>query len=242
MDELRRRATAGSRGSRTPGPRRIGEPNVLSDAATPNVLSTQTGRPRPLAVRASRAGSAARVGPMPQANQGWPATSQPAAQGRVRLPSFGTLLFLGFLAITAVRVLGQVASGITGPTSEPVATSPAGTGSEVAPGPVTFGTGQGTDCDVTGAAAEFGRNVDVWWSAELSTRQPADAAAVVIVRRGGEEVQRDFVPSDSSFGEWSVLCAGEPITLHEPGGYRLEVWNEAETVLHAAGEYRVRDS
>jgi hypothetical protein len=221
---------------------RVGEPNVLSDAATPNVLSTQTRRPQPLAVGPMQSATFAPTAPRPQANEGWLATGQAAPARRVRLPSVGTLIFLGFVAITAVRLLGQFASGITGPTTEPAVTAPADPGSVVPPGPVTFGTGQGTDCDVTGVTAEFDRNTDVWWSAQLSTVQSAEASAVVIVRKGGEEVHRELVPPDTSFGEWSVLCAGEPLTLHEPGTYRLEVWNKEETVLHAAGEYVVSAS
>lgn len=240
--DRRRRGMRGGAGPAAPRSRAVGEPNVLSDAATPNVLSTQTGRPQPLAVRPAQPGAVATRGQAPQANETWLATGQTAPASRIRLPSVGTLIFLGFLAITAVRFLSEFAGGITEPTGEPVVTTAPAPGSSVEPGQVTFGTGQGTDCGVTGAAAEFGPNVDVWWSAQLATVQPPDASAVVIVRRGGEEVHREFVPPDTSFGKWSVLCAGEPLTLHEAGTYRLEVWSEDETVLHAAGEYRIRTS
>ena len=220
---------------------RVGEPNVLSDAATPNVLSTQGGRPQPLAVRPAPAGAFGQPAVRPRANEGWLATGQAAPAPRVRLPSVGTLIFLGFLAITALRFVGEFAGGIIA-TPEPVATTAPAPPSGLDPGPITFGTGQGTDCDVTGATAEFGPDADVWWSAQLSALQPADASAVVIVRRRGEEVHRELVPPDTSFGEWSVLCAGEPLTFHEPGTYRVEVWNKEETVLHAVGEYRVHVS
>ena len=114
----RRRGTLIGGGQPTPRPKRMGEPNVLSDAATPNVLSTPAARPLTPAVNQSTIVATGRPStPAPQANQGWLATSQPAAASRVRLPSFGTLIFLGFLVITAVRVIGEVASGITEPTT-----------------------------------------------------------------------------------------------------------------------------
>jgi hypothetical protein len=238
----RRRGISGRNGPGPARPRRAGEPNVLSDAATPNVLSTPAARPLAPAVNRSASpgtGSPAVVSP---ANQGWLATGQPAPAPRVRLPSFGTLIFLGFLAITAIRVIGEVASGITEPTTAPAPTAPAAPGGGAAPGPISFGGKQGSDCGVAAVSVEFGPEVDVWWSAELATVQPADAAAVVIVLRNGTEVDREEVPADPSFGEWSVLCAVEPITLHDPGTYRVEVWNEDVTVLHAAGEYRIRGS
>lgn len=227
-----------SRGARRAAmrPRRVGEPNVLSDAATPNVLSTPSTRPlapavtRPAPFRAS--GNPAEI---PQSNEGWLATGQPAPAARRRLPSFGTLIFLIFLAITAVRVIGEMASSFVDPT-----TAPAGSSGGAAPGPISFGARQGSDCDVNGVSVEFGTETDVWWSAELATVQPPDAAALVIVRRDGAEVAREDIPADPSFGEWSVLCAVEPITLHDPGTYRVEVWNGDVTVLHAAGEYRIR--
>jgi hypothetical protein len=222
---------------------RVGEPNVLSDAATPNVLSTQAGRPKPLPVNRSGQQVVLRPAvPTAAGSEGWLTTGQAAAPSRVRLPSFGTLIFLGFLAITAFRLVGEFASGITTPTAGPVATSPAGPGGGAPPGPITFGTGLGSDCDVTGLADEFGPADEVWWSAQLATMQPPEASAIVIVRRNGVEVDHQLVPPDASVGEWSVLCAGEPIDLHDPGTYRVEVWTKDESVLHAAGEYRVRGS
>lgn len=243
-DSRRRRGFPGGMRRAPARPRRVGEPNVLSDAATPNVLSTQAGgRGTLTAGRPSQPGpSRPSVATAPQAGQGWLATGQAVAPARVRLPSFGTLIFLGFIAITVFRLVGEFASGITLPTSEPVATSPAKPVTSTAPGPITFGTGQGTDCQVNGASAEFAPTANVWWSAELATPQAADAAVVVIVRRDGAEVDREFVPPDPSSGKWTVLCAGEPIRVRDPGVYRVEVWNEDETVIHALGEYRVRSS
>lgn len=242
-ERSRRRGLPGGVGRAAPRPRRVGEPNVLSDASTPNVLSTQAGRPQPLVIRPVQGDTTARAAaPVPQANRGWLATGQAVPAPRIRLPSFGTLLFVGFVAITAFRLLGEFTSGIASPTSEPIATTPAAPGSSTTPGRVTFGTGQGSACRVLGEADEFGPDANVWWSAELSTTQPADAAAVVVVRRNGAEVDRQLVAPDTSSGEWSVLCAGEPIRLHDPGTYRVEVWSKDESVLHAVGEYRVRAS
>ena len=239
----RRRGISRANEAATRRPRRVGEPNVLSDAATPNVLSTPVVRPvAPAVGRSRQVESGTSPATVPQADQGWLTTGQAAPAARVRLPSFGTLIFLGFLAITAVRVIGEIASGMAEPTTPPATTAPSGSGGSAAPGPISFGARQGEDCGVDAVSVEFGPATDVWWRAELATVQMPDAAVVVIVRRDGDEVQREDIPADPSYGKWSVLCAGEPIALHEPGTYRVEVWDEEVTVLHATGEYRVRGS
>jgi hypothetical protein len=204
---------------------RVGEPNVLSDAATPNQLSGMVTRPANVET-GTRAGS-----------ESWLATGAAAQKPRVRLPSFGTLIFLGFLAITGFRLFAGFVQGMAAET--PPATSPAETGQGSAAGPIVFGSKSDGDCGVLETGVEFEVGTDVWWSAELTTAQAADATVVIIVRRDGAQVDREDVPPDESLGKWSILCSGDPVTEKVAGAYRVEVWDEAITTLHAVGEYRL---
>ena len=106
-----------------PVARRVGEPNVLSDQATPNRLST-LGTPG-----SSKLPAMAPTGPAAR-----PATARPTiATGRParpaeddagprqrRLPSLSTLLFIGFLVFTAARFLSNIGAGNDDPTTAPV--------------------------------------------------------------------------------------------------------------------------
>lgn len=79
-------------------PRRVarpGEPNVLSNAATPNTLSSMSGGPR-------NAGGGSRGERDPRIDTG------PAPRQRSGSMSFGTILLLLFLAITAIRIISEL--------------------------------------------------------------------------------------------------------------------------------------
>lgn len=218
-EDLRRRVR------RTVRTQRVGEPNVLSDAATPNTLSSMGGRPASVQV-GTREGSA-----------GWLSTGTTVNKSRTRFPSIGTLIFLGFLAITGFRLVGEFVRGL--PAETPVATSPAAPGQTTEPGSIVFGSSSDGNCGVSGMQDEFAPGAEVWWTATLSTQQQPDAEVVVIVRLDGAEVDREAVPPDPSFGVWSVLCSGKPITESSPGLYRVEIWDPAITTLQAVGGYKV---
>ncbi len=102
-DDSRRPGVRGRSGtSASARPTLVGQPNVLSDSATPNRLSTQTARPAALLVGRAAAGPAR--------------TSTPAApigtttrRRGIRL-SLSTLIFLGFLILTVLRIIGEMAS------------------------------------------------------------------------------------------------------------------------------------
>lgn len=208
--------------------RRVGEPNVLSDAATPNQLSGMAARPVNV-----------QTGTRQGTDSGLP-TGTAAPRSGVRLPSFGTLIFLGFLAITGFRLFGEFVGGLAEPTPAP--TTPAGLAQPAEPGLITFGTKSDGDCGVLETGEAFKPGTDVWWSAELATAQAPNATVVVIVRRDGAQVDREEVPPDDSFGKWSVLCSGGPVVESVAGLYRVEVWDETITTLHAVGEYRLAPS
>lgn len=211
--------------------RRAGEPNVLSDAATPNTLSTGPVR------------RTTPPGPTPQVNEsslapGSRATAAPstpaARRTGLRLPSFGTVIFLGFLAITGFRLIGEFVRGLDLESPAPISTGE----QPVVAGTMVFGIGSDGDCGVVGRARQFGPGTEVWWSALLSTEQSPDAEVVIIVRRDGAEISREDVPADPSFGTWSVLCSSKPIVDSSEGLYRVEVWDKGVTTLHAVGEFR----
>jgi hypothetical protein len=222
-------------------PQKIGDPNVLSDAATPNRLSTEAGRPKGLPVGTRETPT-------------WtPATTAAptvrAPQRSRRVPSLSTVLFVGFVVFTAIRFLGQTV-GESAPVA-PVATSPGDAPGAIRssdpepslapaePGAISFGTGSDGDCGVTDDAIAFNVGTDVWWSAQLSAGQPPEAGAVVIVHRDDAEISRETVPPDTSVGEWDVLCSSEPVAEQGRGDYRVEVWDENTIELLAVGEYRL---
>lgn len=74
---------------------RPGEPNVLSNAATPNTLSTMGGGPR-------NAGGGSRAEGDPRIDTG------PAPRQRSGSLSLGTILVLLFIAITLFRIISEL--------------------------------------------------------------------------------------------------------------------------------------
>ena len=237
-DDRRRRLRGGSGFGSAARRGRVGEPNVLSNAATPNVLSNMAPPPTLIAPGLAAPTVQTRSGPDPgpanPSGEGWLGSGRTATKPRGRL-SFSTLLFLGFLALTAVRAIGEF---VDDQSSAPVPTTAPGPGG-VPPGLVTFGTGAAGDCTVNGSAVTFSPGQDVWWSAEMATQQGADADAIVIYFVDGAEVSREYIPADPDFGEWSVLCGNQPIEQHGEGRYRLEVWDGDLLALQSVGEYVV---
>lgn len=216
--------------------RKVGEPNVLSGAAVPNQLSSQAKQPESVTADTRPGAHLVPVSVRPAPASPAPGRAFPesdAPSGGRRLPAIPTLVFLAFVALTAFRLLGQV---LGGPAADPT-TAPGATA--IAPGPVRFGTDVNDDCSVSGEASTFTAEADVWWSAEMATRQKATVTVVVIVRRDGAEIEREVVPPDDSGTTWSVLCSGAPVADEDGGTYRVEVWNQDVTILHAAGEYTV---
>jgi hypothetical protein len=238
-DEGRRLRGLGRRSAPTPDGRGSGpRPNELSGAAVPNVLEGQTrpsGAEPAVATRPAPASGVRPASPASAAGTGV-AGSDGGARRSIRprlsvLANVPTLVFLGFLALTAVRMLGEMVE--QGQPASPVSSAPAA----AAAGPVAFGTAAGEDCELVGAAVEFAEGEDVWWSAKLSKLQPADADALVITKRNGAVIARERVPAEPELGRWDALCSSAPVERNLAGRYRVEVWNGAMTELLAAGDY-----
>jgi hypothetical protein len=234
--EGRRRAFRGR--STSPADRaaasQAGLPNVLSNAAEPNRLSIEE-PPGAGPVGGTMPGTLKRVArPSRQAGP----SSAGRRQLRVRIPGQWTLIFIVFVGITIFRLIGAFgdeSSTEPGPTSGPGVTTSERPVTQ--PGIVEFGTAVTEDCGLEGQAAIFAPGTGVWWTARLSALQPADAGALVVLRRDGRVVERIEVPADESLGEWDVLCSSQSSEQLAGGTYRLEVWNADSTTLLAAGEY-----
>jgi hypothetical protein len=168
-----------------------------------------------------------------------------AVRTRRGTPGFSTLLFFAFIAITALRFVGQMNAPSTAPgpvvTPVPEAATP-GPGITEMPADVAtvaFGSASDETCGVTGADVEFKAGTSVWWSVQLTTLQSGDSGALVIVRRDGNEISSDKMPPAEPSDTWDQLCSTEPVAETGIGSYRVEVWTLGLNVLLAAGEYRV---
>jgi hypothetical protein len=214
---------------------RVGEPNVLTGAAVPNRLSSEVARPVNVSTL-TQAPTVRRAGTVATRPGVAPADLQEAPRGR-RAPALQTIIVIGFIVLTAIRLASQfLGDGSFGDQTETNPPNPAATAD--APGPITFGTAMDDECALTGTATQFGENTEVWWTAELPTRQSSKAVVVVLVLRDHEEVARDVWPPEGT-SSWTVMCDG-PVAKREVGSYRVEVWDEDLKVLQAAGEYQIR--
>lgn len=214
---------------------RVGEPNVLTGAAVPNRLSSEVARPVNVSTLA-QAPTVRRAGTVARRPGAVPVDVEEAPRGR-RAPTLQTIIVLGFVVLTAIRLASQFLGG--GSSGDPTATSPANPAvTAAAAGQITFGTAMDDDCGVTGAAGQFAVDTAVWWTAELPTRQSSKAVVVVLVLLNHDMVARDVWPPEGTTS-WTVLCDG-PVTKRAIGNYRVEVWNEDLTVLQAAGDYQIR--
>ncbi len=206
------------------------QPNALSDGVQPNRLSNQSNP------------SSGDLGGTRQATP----TIEPRSPARPRaslsMPSVSTFVFIGFVVLTAFRLIGEAAdSGDVPPAATPVASAPGAqpSPSSIVAGPIRFGTGTGSECGVTGAAVTFEPGTDVWWSADLAADQAPDAGAVVLIQLNGELIDRQRVPPDPAGGSWNQLCSSEPVGENVAGTYRVEVWVGSPSTLQASGGYTI---
>src|SRR5688500_11894590 len=106
-DDGRRRGLRGSRDAGAQvragsGPR----PNVLSDASPPNRLSTETS-PNAGGQGGTQASVIPASGPQVNSRGAVVPVGERSARPGVRLPGVSTLIFLGFVALTAFRIVGE---------------------------------------------------------------------------------------------------------------------------------------
>ncbi|HJP89484.1 MAG TPA: hypothetical protein VJ850_10665 [Candidatus Limnocylindrales bacterium] len=254
-DQPRRRLRA------QPSARPVGAPNVLSNQATPNRLSTMgtTGGGIP-AASAGPAKAATRpvVGsaplPRPTIATGRPATvggraAPPSAtddrfERPSRRPKLGTIITIGFVIFWALRFFNS--SGIGGggstptpraSTRPPVTLAPRPT-PHAAKGQVVFGEeADSSSCGLDKRSTRFTIAVEVYYEAEMEHVVAADATVVIIEKHDNVEIDRQEVPPDPDVGAWARFCGGGPVAGYQTGVYRLEIWNEAQTELLSSGSF-----
>jgi len=227
---------------------------VLSNQAIPNRLSTMPDTVQPSRARGARqaAGGARQAAGASPPGLPEPRTAVPPKQApgrersspvpsgrRVRLPSLGTIVFIGFLALTVARFMGQ-SLPFGGPTPRPTG-APGGAGPTAsqpfAPGAVWFGTSLSGDCDLSEQASIFTGPVPVWWRAELSVVLGADDGVLVLTFRDDTEIDREQFPPDPAFSAWDILCGSHPITDDNAGAFKVEVWRADRSMRLATGMF-----
>lgn len=231
----------------SPAPRRVGEPNVLSNQATPNRLSTM-GTPgrsvAPTGPAPEPASSQARSRPRVAAGGRTPEPTDASSPRRRSLPSLGTILTVGFVLFWVARFLGNAGVSLPGSTTAPLATTQprptlgARPTIDSSPGNVVFGESITEDgCDLINSDTRFQTGRDIWWQAEMTRVIGADESVVYVAKRDDVEIDRETVPPDPEVGEWQILCAGRAVPGSLPGSYRVEIWDADQSVLLSAGEY-----
>jgi len=219
---------------------------VLSNQAIPNQLSTMPGSARPTVEPAEhgtpvhrRVAAQSGQAPPQQAPRDEAAAPGPVRRG-IRLPSLGTIIFVGFIALTLSRFVGQALPDI-GPTPRPtsapqgVATPPAS--EPVAPGTVWFGQSVTDDCRLAGRASIFTGPVRVWWRAQLSTVLGASDGVLVLTFRDGEQIDRDAMAPDPGASASDIVCADHFVPDSRAGTFKVEVWRTDRSERLAIGVF-----
>jgi hypothetical protein len=227
-------------------PRRVGEPNVLSDQAIPNRLSTM-GKPGGIASPAAapnRPTTQPVLAPSQPISRSQPDPRIEQAPRPRRRFSPGALITVAFVIFAVARFLNNLDLGGAAGTGPPLATTEprpsllARPTIDSSPGLVVFGESvTANGCDLEHVAVRFRAGIDIWWQAEMSHLVDADATVVYVATRDGLEVDREVLPPDPEVGEWTVLCGGRPVPGYVPGEYRIEIRNEAETEVLSSGTF-----
>jgi hypothetical protein len=233
-----------------PTPRRVGEPNVLSNQAMPNRLSTMgTGARSASPKRAPATGTASGAEPVtagPTASTGRPAppSTGGAAPRARRSLTVNSLIFIGFLVFTVMRFINSGGADdadplrSSPPTSVPKPSLIARPTVDSSPGKVVFGESTTHDgCDLEKGTTRFRTGIDVYWQAEAARTVQADETVVFLATYDGVEVDREKILPDPDVGEWAILCAGRAVPGYRAGLYRVEIWDETEQELLSSGEY-----
>jgi hypothetical protein len=157
-----------------------------------------------------------------------------------RGPSLTTVIVIGFLLITVVRVLGAVIGGFA--PAQAVPTNPPRfiRASDIRTGGISFGTASDGTCGLAGITVTFNSGTEVWWSAHLERNLVSAEAVVVTVVRDGVDVEQDTTARGHLAANGSdVLCAIKPRADTTPGRYVLQVWDATQRQILASGEYSI---
>jgi hypothetical protein len=213
-------------------------PNVLADEARPNTLSSQpTGRTpaaparsvAPRVVPASNRFAIANPSARPLAS----GDSRFEPRGR-RAPSLATIIVVGFLVVTAFRLMGGLVGRLAPDQTSPPVAPAFVEGSSIRQGSIWFGTATDGLCGITSGT-------DVWWSAHLSrSLEPSTETLVLTVARDGVEVEEDATSGrDLGANGSAVVCAIKPRDDTTVGQYIVQLWDGAQQQILASGEFRI---
>jgi hypothetical protein len=220
-------------------------PNVLTDETRPNTLSTQSTGTAPAAAGRAVAPTAATASNRfaianPSARLPATADSRFETRGR-RAPSLATIIIVGFLVVTAFRVIGALAGRLV-PDQASVPTAPAFVeGSSIRQGGISFGTATDGLCGIAGIATGFTSGTDIWWSAHLvrSLEDPIEAIVLKVVHDGVDIEDDTTSGRDLGANGSAVVCAVKPRDDTTPGQYIVQLWDGAQRQILASGEFRI---
>jgi hypothetical protein len=221
------------------------QPNVLSNAAEPNRLSTQsTGLAPNIPGR-----NQAPTGVVPQNRLLAPGSAARAAvpadtrfeRPARRAPSLSRIIFIGFLLVTGFRLAGSLLGGLAPSQAVPTAAPQLVRGSDIEPGAVAFGIAADGTCGILGAGTLFNGATDVWWSANLDRGLVGASESLLVIEKRNGVVIEQAATSVSDLGRYgsSVVCAIKPVGHATVGTYVLQVWDAAQTQLLASGAYTI---
>jgi hypothetical protein len=223
----------------------MAQPNVLSNEARPNVLSTQSDR-RPQGIIGATAApnrrAAANRAALPNQPSRAPTTADARFEPRTRrAPSFTTIIVIGFLVVTAFRVLGGLASRFFSDQQAPTTAPFVVAGTQLDGGAIAFGTATDGHCAMARVDSAFPSGTSVWWIANLErSLGDAEEAVVVIVVRNGVDIERAAVSRrDLGANGSHVLCSDKPRADTAAGQYVIQVWDRAQHEVLASGGYAI---
>jgi hypothetical protein len=226
-------------------------PNVLTDAAVPNRLSTQMrSDPGPGSTATADVWSS-----RPQLARGAPGLPRRPTRSRPQLSSFifVVLLVFGFLRSIGAfsgsepptatpappRPTSQAAHVTATPTSQAGRVTATPTSLRITPAAVLFGTGRPIDCQPTELGTLFPLHTPVYWGAIFTTNLSHDTKVEWRLYHDDQLLSFSLGPTRIPGGFWDRICADDPLAPEDGGTYRLEVWiwNLKPIELLASGEF-----
>lgn len=224
------------------------QPNVLTDEAQPNVLSTQaTGRApgtTSWAGTSDRAVAPNQVLPARRPVGAQSVRAQAIADSRFeprarRGPSLTSVIVIGFLLVTAFRVIGALAGPFF--SGQPAQSVPPITigGALLEAGSIAFGISSDNQCGLDHVQSTFHPGADVSWSAHLARSLTSGEVSVeVIVIRNGVEIERSTVlRRDLGARGTDVVCSIRARSDNVIGSYVIQLRDASGSRVLASGKY-----
>ena len=211
----------------------MGRPNELNGQVEPNTLSGGADR------RASGPPPAPPMAPRPSTTGGATLNGQRSA-GR-RPFSLWTLVVIAFIGFNLVRgflaASNDTPDATTAPRASVIVAQPTRTADIAGTGTIEFGTGQGSDCTMSGTAESFQLGDGVYWYAHFTHLVAASARIEWSLDHAGAELESGDGPGDNPTEPWDGICGDQPLRYFEVGTYTVEVWTADRSEELATGTY-----